>query len=377
MPTVDLRVFHCASGDNAAGQHVLEETALGQRESMPVWIPGLLEVNALATPLERNLTYRLKQHELNLVLSFLTLTPDGTVSARITDLRAAARHIRGFVTESVGMGMLTAAVRYFYRWNGSHAHLKHFDTLPSHLAGRYRRLGVRPDLLFLDPAESGRRMAGEARARSTKPSPRSTPLKAQLQRLDEILGWSGQHDQHPVTMAWTCLGGAALSVDLFDVEHTHRPPRQPEAAGTPGACSSQAPNWWLITATDDTSDPYRNRQMPSAGPLADFSVNASQDVDRLYATAPDGDDSQVLDGQRVRGDWVSADLLGRSTTRLFLGVLPREPSPPLETLLQERRTNEDFLFDPLQVDIFGRLIVAVSLDRRTPPPWPDVAARLT
>src|SRR4051794_27820428 len=111
MPTADLRTFRCTTGYNAAGELVIQRTEAEPQRSMPIWIPELLEVNVLAAPLGRPLAYRVKQHELNLVLSFLNTPDTGRVSARRDDLKSTARHISAFVVESVGMGMLTAAMR--------------------------------------------------------------------------------------------------------------------------------------------------------------------------------------------------------------------------------------------------------------------------
>lgn len=356
---------------------------------MPVWIPQLLEVNALAAPLRRRLAYRVKQYELNLVLSFLTIPPIGNVAARTTDLKATARHISAFVTESLGMGMLTATMRDFRDWTGDHDDLEHFDALPGDIAGNYQQRGIRPDLLFRDPAAQDRGMAGEARGRTTRPPKALQPLVAQRRRLDEILGWSARHAYHPVTMAWTCLGGPVVGVDLFDITFpppSHRRPLPPPPAPTPP--KRPVPEDRPARPSTPEADrrgrrDYQRLSQDSGSEVPyDFeaeralSVNALAAIEHLYRTAPRGTETQTFNDEPVRGDWVSADLVGSSSTQLFLGVLADEPPPTLQSRLRSRRSRFEDASDEIQVDVFGRLIVAVSLNSQFTPPWRDVLARL-
>jgi hypothetical protein len=82
--------------------------------------------------------------------------------------RASSGHVKRFVSESFGLGMLTAAVERHYRWKLSDSDLANFDVLPAKLASRYSSSGIRPDLLF-DFSSQGeeKRLAGEARGRSS------------------------------------------------------------------------------------------------------------------------------------------------------------------------------------------------------------------
>ncbi|MFJ1766671.1 hypothetical protein ACIOD2_40530 [Amycolatopsis sp. NPDC088138] len=395
MPTADLRVFSCTSGYNAAGEHVLDKAEIVERRDMPIEVPQLLQVNALAAPLRRRLAYRVKQYELNLVLSFLTIPRAGRVAARTTDLRATARHISAFVTESVGMGMLTATMRDFHHWKGDHDHLEHFDALPSDIAGAYRQQrGVRPDLLFRDPAALDSGMAGEARGRTTRPPKSPQPLVAQRRRLDEILGWSARQAYHPVTMAWTCLGGPGVGVDLFDITFpppSHRrpappdpsPPKRPVPEEQPARPAHPTDRSDTTEAVERERREYQSlpRDSDSDGPYVfeaerALSVNAFTAIEHLYQTAPRGDETQIFNDEPVRGDWVSADLIGQSNIQLFLGVLADEPPPTLQSALRARRRRFEAAYDEIQVDVFGRLIVAVSLDSRFAPPWREIATRL-
>lgn len=67
---------------------------------------------------------------------------------RHREFKASAGHIKRFVTESFGMGMLTAAVERHYRWKLSDSDLSKFDVLPAKFASLYPASGVRPALLF-------------------------------------------------------------------------------------------------------------------------------------------------------------------------------------------------------------------------------------
>jgi len=92
--------------------------------------------------------------------------------------RASALHIRRFVTESVGPGMLTASVQAAYRWYGR-GNIHNLDALPTALAARYRGRGSGP-------------ISSLTRRRCGWPAkPAATPTS------------------HPPSMAGTRSGGAA------------------------------------------------------------------------------------------------------------------------------------------------------------------------
>ncbi|WP_146044401.1 hypothetical protein [Amycolatopsis sp. BJA-103] len=406
MPTVDLRIFRCESGYNANGELVVVRAKLDKHRPIDVWLPSLLKVNTLAAPLRRKMAYRIKQHELNLVLSFLSMSNSNNsrVGARVADLKSAARHIGAFVTESVGMGMLTATVSDHFRWSGNHDDLEHFDALPARLAGDYYRRGVRRDLLFLDPTAGVSRMAGEARGRSTRPPTKMRPTAEQRRRLNQMLGWSERHSYHPVTMAWTCLGGPALAVDLFDMTLPPSGQRRPASSSAPEpspgsrvpeaeaggprsiARAGDAPgdraaeshgeqinerlagrSYHVVDGTGELGFAEMDFEMGMRAYVPNF-------VDYLYETAPEND-RQVLDDEPVRGGWVKTDLVGSSKTHLFLGVLRREQLEERQDMLRRRRLEGGWT-DDIQVDVFGRLIVAVALDSAAAPSWEQVSTRL-
>ena len=346
------------------------------------------------------MAYRVKQHELNLVLSFLNVShgKGSRVKARVPDLKSAARHIGAFVTESVGMGMLTATMSDHYCWSGNHDNLEHFDALPADIAEKYQRRGVRPDLLFLDPA-GGESKAGEARGRSTRPPSGARPTAAQRRQLNQMLGWSARHGYHPVTMAWTCLGGHVLTVDLFDVTFPPgdlRMPPPPSAPAPPPVPPAAKADIWPPPPTAEANDVSADEEAGLQGEqmyrrLADhpyqsidgtdetglamgLSAHTRTVADYLYETAPENG-FQVLNDVPVRGDWVQSDLVGTSRTHLFLGVLRREQPVDLQDMARRRRSKRG-RSDDIQVDVFGRLIVAVALDSATAPPWEELSVRL-
>lgn len=90
--------------------------------------------------------YPVLHSELRLLLSFLSDRPGHPLTIRTEDFNASAGHVKRFVTESFGMGMLTAAVQSHYGWQPSERSLANFDVLPTRLANLYPASGVRPGL---------------------------------------------------------------------------------------------------------------------------------------------------------------------------------------------------------------------------------------
>ncbi len=88
------------------------------------------------------------QHELRLLLSFLVDKPGRALTLRHADFRASSGHVKRFISESFGLGMLTASAERHYRWKLQDSDLHHFDVLPAKAAAQYPGAGIRPDLLF-------------------------------------------------------------------------------------------------------------------------------------------------------------------------------------------------------------------------------------
>jgi hypothetical protein len=85
------------------------------QEPLQVDLVALLEAHAMAQrDLEEGLRYRVLQDELRIILSYLTGSrPDDWLRLDAENFPGTAGHIKRFISESVGLGMLTAAVQDF------------------------------------------------------------------------------------------------------------------------------------------------------------------------------------------------------------------------------------------------------------------------
>ena len=320
----------------------------------------VIGVNALAVPADRQVTFQVMQNELRILTSFLSDVPGKRLTMLRKEFRASASHIKRFLSESVGLGMLTAVTERHYGWNLDEKNLAHFDVLPSKLASQYPGVGIRPDLLF-DFASQGHedRLAGESRGRSGK-SP-GEPNKDQRRRLDQIVAWSGWNDFHPVTMAYTYTGAESVQVDLFHV-------------ATPDELKAdlnlfERPSPLTVTTSYESAQSLRPQALG----------RVSEVEGQLYATAPPsapGARRAVFD-REVRGSWATADLVAQSNLRFFLGVLNAPLNREQAGAARRLRTRqEDREADPIQVATTGRIVVAVARDASANPDWSEVTDRI-
>ncbi|ETA03707.1 hypothetical protein CcI156_07960 [Frankia sp. CcI156] len=100
--------------------------------------------------------------------------------------------------------------------------------------------------------------------------------------------------------------------------------------------------------------------------------------DRLFATAPPptrGREHGAF-GRTVRGEWVTADLVGPSNLRLFLGVLDRPLEPAQLGAYRRQRGAASRDFDRLQVAVGRRLMVVVARGTDREPDWVEVTGHL-
>jgi len=360
---VDFRFFTFIADKDSTGNVVAQHVVLNDHYDLPVRIADVIRVNALAVPLRAPLNYEVLRHELRLVLSFLPDQVDQPLCLRQEQFRSSASHIQRFVTESFGLGMLTAAVESEFGWKLDERSLDHFDVLPTELAGLYKSMGPRPDLLFRFNGKGDPwRLAGEARGRSARRPKANTASAAQQRRLNEILGWSARHEFHPVTMTWTYTGSSTVEVDLFVLDKGQ---------------------FYFNRLLDEMSI-----NEPEALPLglsppviaARAEKVLRQAADDLYRTAPDPVEMRPVFNRRVRGDWVRADLVGPSNAHLFLGILDNEIST--DQLASIRRHpgglgRSQRTEDPIQVDVMGRIMIAIALGLTSPPPWSDIIDRFS
>ncbi|RSM75964.1 hypothetical protein DMH04_37300 [Kibdelosporangium aridum] len=334
---------------------------------LPIDLSYAISVNALAVPASGPVRYETRQHELRLVLCYLDGNP---LRLRDEPFRASAAHIRRFVSESIGLGMLTATVQAAYQWQDPATHI---DALPTALAGHVSATKNRPDLLFDRP---GLTLAGEARGRSEAPPTRVTAQ--QRDRLNSLLPWSHHHGTHPLAMSWAYATGLGMTVDLFT-----RSGRLPGMLGPIGQpLPSPMPTQTDLFDQDQLDAPARQPEPPVAparrGGTRDLDRSSARELtlrisqrvgdiaDQLYATAPDP--GIHVGGQRMRGAWVALDLLGTSSGSFLLGVLDGPISAEINARLRPSNQFED---DGLSAHVSGRLVIAITKENGQP--WHLVA----
>jgi hypothetical protein len=324
-------------------------------------------VNALVAPASGPVRYETRQHELRLMLCYLQSEQDGQVRLRDNTFRASAVHIRRFVSEAIGFGMLVAAVQAAYQWQeGTVAYL---DALPTMLAGPHNVTKARPDMLFTTP---GLILAGEARGRSEPPPGRGSAQPRE--RLDSLLPWSHHHGTHPLAMTWCYTTGLGVTVDLYTrsgrLPGMTGPVGQPETSPMP--VQPELFDQDELTVTAVRAGPQRgngkardfDRRSPSE--LAAVIARRVEDVaDQLYETAPQAP-VRIAD-QEVRGSWAKLDLLGEATGSFLLALLEHPVSGEQGRAVMERLRERG-----LSALVSGRLVVAISEDAEDQP-WHHVA----
>lgn len=404
MPWIKLRQFSWTTRPGSDGYPEVESIKeVADPAQLPVDLSDLILTNALATTVTRPVLYAATLHELRLLGSYLFQARGQQLRVREKPFGASARHIRGFVSESVGLGMLTAAVQAAYRWY-SRGHVHNLDALPTALAATYRRPGARPDLLFDTPAM---RLAGEARGRSTRKPPLS-PSQEQRNRLNALLPWAVFHG-HKLVMTWAYLTGGGITVDWFtedgglpglrDPLGVFLPPEpdpsQPDVDGSPATVdrsatqASEAPPDFSEERSDDDGQsdipsdapPERDRRFDDTSPSALLEGARSRTLQieqRLFATAPARPAPIRVAGRPMRGEWVSLDLVGSPVGSLLVALLDEPLSPEAsgqatDSLRQriQQRTQTYALGDeieelppdsPVNVTVRGRFLVAVAAE---------------
>ncbi|MGW0211354.1 hypothetical protein ACWDZ8_38355 [Streptomyces sp. NPDC003233] len=390
--------------------------------------------NARALRVPKLVAYHARLHELRLLMSYVVDPAPGFTQVQHDALEASAGHIRRFVVECAGMGLLTGSVENLYGWTAQPGGIANFDVLPAHLRTAYpARSGIRPDLLFTLHQQ---RVAGEARGRSVKKAPRGV-TRTQQRRLTELATWSRRHHNHPVVMSWASMTPDGITVDLFhppvlgpsswpaalveeEVEELP-PPRDGEYDATSGPMPSPAnlaePRQWTappypahhepddfevpssprdLYGNDETGMPSdsdedeewrepgpatrqpRRPRRPDRTPPELLQSVARAQIDQmsqeLYQTASDLHGAgQVLFDVPVRGVWVPADLLGLSSWYLFFGILAH-PLQRVDVRLGSHR--------PLvprskwDVMVSDRLVVVMARTVDHIPRWPQIEEAL-
>jgi hypothetical protein len=216
MASVQKRHFVVEAGLDPTVDESELQVKLESTHTLEVDLAALLEANAMAErDIDWELRYRVLQHELRIILSYISDEGlDGQLRLDVENFAATAGHIKRFISESVGLGMLTAAVQECFAWEFGPDAISNFDVLPGELKDQFGKGGVRPDLLF-DFKDDVRAIAGEARGRSQSGPPGMLTRAEQRQRMKDMLQWSSDHGDYPVTMTWAYLGGHHIQVDLF------------------------------------------------------------------------------------------------------------------------------------------------------------------
>nr|MDT0666445.1 hypothetical protein [Micromonospora sp. DSM 115978] len=131
MGLIDLRTFEVATRFDRSGNLVVDGAVrFLTEEAADADLPEAVRVNALAVPALRPVVYSVMQHELRIVLSYLDDRPNTPLALRQAEFKASALHIKSLVSESFGLGMLSAAAQQHYGWRSSHRDRENFDALP-------------------------------------------------------------------------------------------------------------------------------------------------------------------------------------------------------------------------------------------------------
>lgn len=387
MSFLPVRLWTFDVATRRHGRPVASQAELVWQRDLPLDLARMTLVNALGCDPLGVVDYQAHLLELRLLLSYVDAGPAGTpFTVRHQALRSVSGHIRRFVSEATGMGVLSGAGAHLLNWepDPDRGNLANFDVLPARLAGQFSDRGVRPDLLFL---LGERQVAGEARGRvrnGRKPLP-DRPLSDQWRRLDQLAVWSRDHQDHPYFMSWTYVGPAGVAADVFfprssmwgrafaaadapsgvsvsrpeSASATPRPPRHAASSRT-GARGESRPAdpefedvWaaadWEAEPAAAASDP--DRQLDGGHAVVDRlepriveepSFSFARRFWRPVALGPQaweqaaGHADEIADrlyeaapgtvgdfrGESVRGTWATADLRGPARHRVLFALLP-------------------------------------------------------
>lgn len=380
MTWITLRKFAWTTKSNRHGSpEVAKIRKLHGESRLTVDISDVIISCALATPANRPVLYEATLHELRLLGSYLLQDAGQRIFLHDSAFHASAGHIRSFVSESVGLGMLAATVQATYRWTAP-KRMFNVDVLPASLAAIYGSRGTRPDLLFDLPHF---RLAGEARGRSKRPS--RNPLSEQYKRLDQLLPW-GEYHNHPLIMTWTYLTKDGITVDLFrpedgisglDINIGEDLRAQPAPNMEEGArLKPETPEY---LTKEPQSRPDISFDKTPIDQIFEMSRQHLIDIEeKLHATAPRPPGPIRVAGRTIRGRWVPIDVFGQTDGILLFAVLDEPISPAVSRDTTERmRDRANNLRSPVAYDesatpftftIQGRTLVALAYGR-TDEPW--------
>ncbi|MGW6733611.1 hypothetical protein [Streptomyces sp. NPDC055013] len=382
MNTVSARIWKFKIVPGAGGDPSVHAKNLG-RTDLPVTLARLVHINALACDFRRVVDYRVRLHEARLLTSYLAAPSGLAFQVDYPSLLATSLHVRRFISECAGLGVMTAGSETLFSWKPGRNALHSFDVLPpGPLQAKYGTFGVRPDLLFHLPQGA---VAGEARGRHREAKtlfPKG-PDANQRARLLQLAAWSAALEDHPYFMSWVWIGAMGVGVDIFIPDAGWWSSDGVQLGPIP---EEDEPYWWIDPPSrqrprglDDGMDrrppllrPGRPRtDVGAIRDRADARVNSV--LDTLYKTA----DSDVgsFAGVPVRGSWAMADELD-STPRyeVLIGVLSKYPS----ALRSARRRREGIELAGKRADVHleGRLLTVVRETGGTQPSWAQLEEEL-
>ncbi|GGQ98110.1 hypothetical protein GCM10010195_62370 [Kitasatospora griseola] len=356
---------------------------------LPVALSRLVHINALACDLRKIVDPRVRDHEVALLLSYITAGAPGTLlTAKHQTLLASSGHISRFVAEATGLGVMTAASECLFDWapaDGLHS----FDVLPGQLVKKYGGGGVRPDLLF---HVAGGPLAGEARGRRrlAKQLFPGTATAGQRDRLLQLAAWSTAHAGHAYFMSWVWIGPTGVGVDIFlsasdsvdsalDLTWIDEPGHEvweirAEHRRASARAEAPAEEPWVEDLDSDEPRsraeirPVRYKILSGEKVLSPEDLMDEALARRFEMT---GDVEGEIGGVPVRGRWVSADRLGPATHEVLLGVLA-DRLPDRATRRGRARRHAQ----SLDAHLDGRMLTVVRRIGEDRPSWDRVTADL-
>lgn len=391
MSSVRARVWRFTVEKGMAGAETVRAIEIGQG-ALPVSLAAVVNINALACDLRKTVDQRVRDHEISLLLSYISGSPGtGPLGVDCPALDSSSGHIRRFVSECTGLGVMTAASEALFDWKPGVHGLSSFDVLPGKLVGTYAKTGVRPDLLY-DLAAGP--LAGEARGRRRDHKqmfPVGKGTQAQKTRLEKLAQWSVDHDDHAYFMSWVWLGTGGVYVDIF------LPDDSPAVAGLrtgwidmPGS----TPPWRFRVPRPDTrrqadleqegpvasadSAPESGGQGPAASPGAHVRAAINQaeplvDAAMNRSFSREEDTLGTFSDVPVRGRWIRGDAVGQARHEVLLGVLGERV--PVDHRAQRHRLASQEA-DRLDVFLEGRLLTVVHPVDSPRPIWDRIQAEL-
>ncbi|MFG2351800.1 hypothetical protein [Streptomyces phaeochromogenes] len=389
MNSVHARVWRFSVEKGMAGAEAVSAMEIGQGP-LPVSLAAVVNMNALACDLRKTVDQRVRDHEISLLLSYLTAGPGaGALGVDCSALDSSSGHIRRFVSECTGLGVMTAASEVLFDWKPGSYGLSSFDVLPGKLVGTYAKKGVRPDLLY-DLAAGP--LAGEARGRRRDHKqmlPVGQGTQPQRARLVKLAHWSVDHNEHDYFMSWVWLGTGGVYVDIFlpddspaavglktgwiDVPGSGQPWRF-RVPRTDARRRMDLESDYLAGRGDSTPESAGEGSSDATGASAGTAISRAAEavetaMDRSFARE---DMLGSFYGVEVRGRWIRGDAVGQAHHEVLLGVLGERV--PLDH--RSRRRLLASQTDRLDVFLEGRLLTLVNSADSPRPSWDRIQSEL-